>query len=118
METRYEICDDDGVFRMPRAEVGKMLAEILMMDFIYHIEATAMGPLIIVRRSVGDTDQEDPVLSILARYGIAPDPRHTRRVRHHQCRSLDRAFASTGPSCAPRRNHMSSAEAASWADVP
>jgi hypothetical protein len=118
METRYEICDDDGVFWMPRAEVGKMLAEILMVDFIHHLEATAMGPLIIVRRSVKDNDQEDPVLSILARYGIAPDPRHTRRVRHHQCRSAASESASKGPSCALRRNHMSSAEAASWADVP
>jgi hypothetical protein len=118
METRYEICDDDGVFRMPRAEGGKMLAEILMVDFIHHLEATAMGPLIIVRRSAADSDQEDPVLSILARYGIASDPQRTRRVRHHQCRSAARPPSATGPSCAPRRNYISSAEAVSWADVP
>jgi hypothetical protein len=118
METRYEICDDDGVFRMPRAEIGKMLAEILMVDFIHHIEATAMGPLIIVRRSIKDNDPEDPVLSILARYGIASDFDQTLSARHHQCRSPASKSKTSEPLCRRQGSRISADEGSRAAVVP
>jgi hypothetical protein len=117
IETRYEISDDDGAFRMGRDLLGMMLAEILMVDFIHRLEATAMGPLVIVRRVAEDTDRADPVLSILARYCIAPEPERIREVRHHQCRSAVQTSGSKGPTYELQHNHISPAES-SWSDIP
>jgi hypothetical protein len=116
-ETRYEISDDDGVFRLGRDNIGLMLGEILKLNFIHHIDATALGPLIIVRRSLEDTDQEDPVLSILARYGIVSAHLDERLVRHRQCRSTVEWIAPIEPSCPPLGIDTLSA-GLSWSDIP
>jgi hypothetical protein len=109
-EARYEIADDDGVFRLDRDQLGLMLGEILKVDFIHHIDATAQGPLVIVRRALTDTDQADPVLSILARYGIVAPLGDIRSVLHHQCRPRVQAFLSKELSCLRPDSDMASAE--------
>lgn len=86
IEVHYVISDWDGGFKMPPEKIGAMLADLLKsVKYIYRFEAEAGKPLFIVRRSIGDNDQEDPVLRILGNYGIEQKPFHTQLVHRHLC---------------------------------
>jgi hypothetical protein len=88
-EIHYHIHASDGVFRMDKRALGSMLSEIVQVERVSRIEASAQGPMLIVRLEPEDIDQADPIVNILTRYGISSRRRRIPEVLHLQCHSRE-----------------------------
>ena len=71
-EMVYEICGDDGRFRMPRDQLAGLLADLMLCAAITRVELQGDGPLVITHVAL-DIAARDSVWSILSRYCIDDD---------------------------------------------
>ena len=88
-ETEYVITGMTGSFVMPPDQIGQLVAELLVVKHISKLIMRAGEPMVIVRKSSLDTDSVDPVLNILARYGIHASAHNSQRVTRHQCHQAE-----------------------------